>query len=310
MLQSIHIQNFRCFEDFKAEGFERINLIGGKNNSGKSCLLEGVYLCLNPNNPHDIASLRNETLDRLVKKESNKNIIFSISKFENKVRTFELTINKNTAVPFSIEFNVDNPNLHNVSFNYITQSKQIPYLDLIKAFDGFAIRKIKAKVIEIIKILDSSIDDITSYASEGNVLFISRINEDYKPITSFGDATNNLIRYFTPIFQKIITESISKSVLLIDEIENGIHYTAHKEFWQHLFKLCKELNVQVFATTHSLEMIKAFNEVALEFEIENPTEKGAYFEMLRTPNNEIKCIKRDSERLEYVIDNGKTFRGE
>ena len=48
MINSFQIQNFKCFKDFKTEGFERINLIGGKNNSGKSCLLEGIQ-CINQN---------------------------------------------------------------------------------------------------------------------------------------------------------------------------------------------------------------------------------------------------------------------
>lgn len=38
MVKSIHIQNFRCFEDFQLEGFGRVNLIGGMNNSGKTVL--------------------------------------------------------------------------------------------------------------------------------------------------------------------------------------------------------------------------------------------------------------------------------
>lgn len=70
MLQNIHIQNFRCFEDFKAEGFERINLIGGKNNSGKTCLLEGILALRKNKNKAaqllDIANvLRGENLEDL-----------------------------------------------------------------------------------------------------------------------------------------------------------------------------------------------------------------------------------------------------
>lgn len=44
MLEEIEIQNFRCFEETKISGFERVNLIGGKNNSGKTALLEALYL--------------------------------------------------------------------------------------------------------------------------------------------------------------------------------------------------------------------------------------------------------------------------
>lgn len=39
MLENIEIQNFRCFEDTKILGFKRVNLIGGKNNAGKTAFL-------------------------------------------------------------------------------------------------------------------------------------------------------------------------------------------------------------------------------------------------------------------------------
>ncbi|MGA1264638.1 MAG: AAA family ATPase, partial [Prochlorothrix sp.] len=43
MLKTVEIQRFRCFETLKVHGFSRINLIGGKNNSGKTALLEALF---------------------------------------------------------------------------------------------------------------------------------------------------------------------------------------------------------------------------------------------------------------------------
>ena len=43
MIQSISIENFRCFDKTEIKGFQRMNLITGKNNSGKTCLLEALY---------------------------------------------------------------------------------------------------------------------------------------------------------------------------------------------------------------------------------------------------------------------------
>lgn len=48
MLKEIEIQNFRCFEQIKISGFERVNLIGGKNNAGKTALLEAIFLNVAP----------------------------------------------------------------------------------------------------------------------------------------------------------------------------------------------------------------------------------------------------------------------
>ncbi len=44
MLKRLHIQNFRGFNTIKIDPLSRINLIAGKNNSGKTSLLEAVFL--------------------------------------------------------------------------------------------------------------------------------------------------------------------------------------------------------------------------------------------------------------------------
>lgn len=44
MLKSLRIRNYRVFKDLKVDGLQRINLIAGKNNSGKTSLLEAVFL--------------------------------------------------------------------------------------------------------------------------------------------------------------------------------------------------------------------------------------------------------------------------
>ncbi len=43
-LKEIEIKDFKCFKDFKANGFKRVNLIGGKNNVGKTAFMEAYYL--------------------------------------------------------------------------------------------------------------------------------------------------------------------------------------------------------------------------------------------------------------------------
>lgn len=44
MYTSFRVQNFRCFEDLKIDDLARINLIAGKNNTGKTSLLETIML--------------------------------------------------------------------------------------------------------------------------------------------------------------------------------------------------------------------------------------------------------------------------
>ena len=51
MLRSFSQKNFRCFHDFAIKHLEEINLIAGKNNVGKTALLEGMFLFAGATNP-------------------------------------------------------------------------------------------------------------------------------------------------------------------------------------------------------------------------------------------------------------------
>ena len=44
MYQSFRVKNFRCFDDLELNDLARINLIAGKNNTGKTSLLEAIML--------------------------------------------------------------------------------------------------------------------------------------------------------------------------------------------------------------------------------------------------------------------------
>ena len=42
MYSSFRVQNFRGFKDLRLDDLARVNLIAGKNNTGKSALLEAI----------------------------------------------------------------------------------------------------------------------------------------------------------------------------------------------------------------------------------------------------------------------------
>jgi len=312
MLEQIHIQNFRCFEDFKAEGFERVNLIGGKNNSGKSCLLEAI-LCLRKEENKstyllEIAQLRSESYDDIFYENLRvgNNIEGTLAVYANYGK-----LEENPKYSYSTDYSKSQSSAwlkSNLDIFYISQTKSLPAINFYDVFYKIELEDKTDEFIKILNKIDSSITKIRTIGKDGITPKIKQtFNRNHLKITSFGDATNSLLRYFTPIIEKLVfpNENQNEFILLIDEIENGIHYTAHEEFWQHIFKLSKELNVQVFATTHSLEMIKAFNAVALK------EGEGAYFEMLRNENtNEIKALKHSTAVLEEELETNEKIRGE
>jgi AAA15 family ATPase/GTPase len=58
--------------------------------------------------------------------------------------------------------------------------------------------------------------------------------------------------------------SCQNGCVLIDEIENGLYHTAHKPVWRALIEAAGAFNVQIFATTHSLECVAAAHDAARE----------------------------------------------
>jgi len=48
-------------------------------------------------------------------------------------------------------------------------------------------------------------------------------------------------------------------VVLIDEIENGFSYTSQGILWNAIIEAAREFNVQIFATTHSMECVRAYS---------------------------------------------------
>jgi len=48
-------------------------------------------------------------------------------------------------------------------------------------------------------------------------------------------------------------------IVLIDEIENGLHHSIQQKIWKAIFNLAQKLNTQTFVTTHSNECIRTFS---------------------------------------------------
>ncbi|MDM8545511.1 AAA family ATPase, partial [Candidatus Venteria ishoeyi] len=94
LLQEIEIKNFKCFDNFKASGFKRVNLIGGKNNVGKTALMEACFINVHAQDIKkftgalvDIKRMR-ETLNRLMAFIQDKNKSISVQTYLEKNNHF------------------------------------------------------------------------------------------------------------------------------------------------------------------------------------------------------------------------------
>ena len=72
------------------------------------------------------------------------------------------------------------------------------------------------------------------------------------PLLSLGEGMN---RMFGIILALV---NAKDGILLIDEVDTGLHYSVLPDLWKLIFEVAHRLNVQVFATSHSWDCIQAF----------------------------------------------------
>ena len=107
-----------------------------------------------------------------------------------------------------------------------------------------------------------------------------------------GDGINRILTIILALV------NADNSFLLIDEFENGLHYTIQEQLWNIIFRLSKKLNVQVFATTHSEDCIEGFTKVL------NYPDNGMGGKLIRLENNKgkIKQVEYNSRELQIAYE--------
>lgn len=110
----------------------------------------------------------------------------------------------------------------------------------------------KEMLIDALRLIDKDIVDIsTILVDKKGYLYVRRQNGTRLPLFAMGDGINRL----TIILCSLITNS--GGVLLLDEIENGMHYSVYDGLWKTLERIAIETQTQLFITTHSYECIKS-----------------------------------------------------
>lgn len=98
MLYDLTIQNYRSFKDFQIDGLARVNLIVGSNNSGKTSLLEAIYLLVNQNKPQcliDLLDNRGEiALTKASTLSNNRNLISPTYQIKHIFHTHQLSFDQ------------------------------------------------------------------------------------------------------------------------------------------------------------------------------------------------------------------------
>jgi hypothetical protein len=363
MLQSLKIEGFRGFQNFEMANLGRINLLVGKNNSGKTSILEAIQFLYVQNNLDiflETISYRGE----FSWSESNRTKVFEICHLfpgheiipskeiiiigsrESHQESVTISV-KSIPIQLSL-FSDKNDDLNNdnifddeewnkllLSIRWSQSQKPIelellangtlardsirrmaslsrishkigidnkielrfltPFSltssDMAALFDNIVLSPLEDLIIESLKIIEPKIERIASVGSgkyltsnnlgvRGGFLIKIKNHDQPIPIGSLGDG------FWRMLGLVLAMVNLENGILLVDEIDSGLHFTVMTDMWKVVWETAKKLNIQVFATTHSRDCWQSLAELITEEKI---------------TDNEITIQRIDREKSQSVI---------
>ena len=333
MLSSLRIRKLRVFDAIDVERLARVNLVVGKNNTGKTCLLEALRLY--GDSASDVCirrvlrgrdELRRGQLEETEADEENRPLSNPISRLFHGYRlpldgsaieigpcegapagSLEYSLRLSVAA-FVSETNGNETIERRVELGQADEDAAIRFLVERKdpgsswttlrrrrlnggggraferdegisgirfvgtsAFDDtetlehwrrVAVRPSARAVIEdALRLIDPEIKEIVVLPSSsprremmGEVILIYDETKRLS-LRSLGDGIQRL-------FQIMLAMVASPGgLVLIDEFENGLHWTVQGRAWELIFRLSEELGVQVVATSHRWDCVASFRDV-------------------------------------------------
>lgn len=317
-IQWINIEKYKCFENFEAKDFKRINLIAGKNNVGKTALMEAInintasedietfsYSIATKNILRNLLEIINKKFENnrykhileksIYKTNSNLIDLKFKSKNENGILNFDFSINSKNFIINSNDFSYEDKRKFN---NIFISRYRFTIYTLQTIYEAIQLKDKEDELNYLINKFDNNIKSFKFIGSDKPSCKLEKIN-DYVDLDEFGDGLKHYISIICALF------ACENGYLFIDEIDNGIHYSQLQKIWEIIFDISKEVNCQVFAVTHSLEMIKAYEKV-----IRNKNEDDiSFIELGRDKDDNIKAQVLDKDMFLYEMENNHEVRG-
>lgn len=294
------VENFKKFDSLEVKDIGQFNLIVGDNNVGKTCFLESLLVDFDnsilTNNWLNILRKRNLISQNNIKEIEDSNFRYSNLIAEKYSKIVEKNFLSKNAESISFDLKNEseksilnisskenqwdtfyNKSFFNILNNYVLLGKRIfnfPFIsfnsifeeDIYQLYNDLKTKRDKENLINTIQVVDSNIIDVElrqNFDDLESVFLLSFKNKDeFVPLNYLGDGFKRIFY----IILKVL--SLRGKRIMIDEIETGIHYSRQKDFLKNVLLVCKELDIQLFSTTHSEECIKAFYEASIELEQE------------------------------------------
>lgn len=285
MLKNIDIQNYRAIKQISLNNFANINIFTGAANAGKSSILEAVYfLCnINIDTLNNILKIRNFTDEKdmfsaLFYDYNTKNnikingiIVDDITCSISSGNSIVYDSLDNWLNLIKIDYNIDFLGVSYSAFldnnlklqmkldnNFFPPDYSAEYLASFSNYD--TLKNNLAKILvnnnskkllnKYLREFDDNIEDIMFI---GNI-----ISASYKYLSNAVNIKSMGKGFYT--YLTILSAVLSGSkIIIIDEIENGIHFSLMKKLIDNIINISKENNIQFFISTHSKEFLEIFN---------------------------------------------------
>jgi predicted ATPase len=136
---------------------------------------------------------------------------------------------------------------------------------VVELFDETVLTPEEAVVLEALHTIEPSIERIATVGSSrmrmyghsrGGIAILAKGKRI--PIGTMGDGIWRLLGIAVALVRS------QGGILLVDEIDTGLHYSVLVKMWTLVLAVAKRLDVQVFATTHSRDCYEALADVTKE----------------------------------------------
>lgn len=147
---------------------------------------------------------------------------------------------------------------------FVRTSRMTP-ADVVRTFSKFVLTPRHETIRQALRIVEPNVEDLAPIADSrtrfsrdapGGVVLRLRGVNDRVPIGSMGDGMWHMLGLALSI------ANADGGVLLIDDIDTGLHYSVMEGMWHMLSKAAAARSVQVFATTHSRDCYESLAAIA------------------------------------------------
>jgi AAA15 family ATPase/GTPase len=345
ILKDLKITNFRCFDSIKIDRLSKLNIFVGQNNSGKTSALEAVFLLMGLDNPYMPGNLN--SLRGFTKPVAEIKTLYHNLSYENKP-IFNGVFSDNMVRQLTIETIFNDEDISgNISTQYVPKASDIELICTkirnnqteetlrsklnIKSgkHEGIIARFITTPAVFIspLRAGESLLYDITELKKrkedetllhllqdtfdknivdiipmpDGIYFNLANLNE-LVPIQIMGDGLRRFLSIMTDVLSR------DSRFILIDEIENGLHYTAYKSLWKALLSFAHNNKVQFFISTHSIETLECLTSLLDEDTYEGMRDYTKVIALTKTKEAKFKAYNYSYEEFKTAINNHSDLR--